>query len=178
MLYDALREKQFRLRLHIWHDNDFDLPHQHRYRFVTKILKGGYRQIIYTASPEVLTSEVTSPDARPYLRRLGKEPPRIEARERSLVQKEFECFHREGDVYLLNPDILHSSRNTNGNISLFIRGPAIRESALELELNTGAVYRRYAKEMETSEHRDDITMSREKFREHLDCLGRAGLIPA
>lgn len=45
-----------------WHERDLDPPHQHRYPFVSRILKGGYQHTIYSASEFAIQRINADPD--------------------------------------------------------------------------------------------------------------------
>ena len=176
VLYDDLEGTGIRVRMHVWHDNTFDLPHQHRYAFTSKILTGGYEHVLYSIDEELLEASIGSSDARPYQDPLQSEHSPDVALSTAGVSPQFRTRHQEGDIYFLGPDMVHSSSYTGGAVSLFVRGPAVRENAFEMELDSGKAFRRHGQASESVAQREDVIMTEEAYVEHRAYLVRLGLL--
>lgn len=111
-------DEHFRLRLHVMKLATQETPHSHRMNFVTRLLRGGYVQRLFL--PE---------DTGVHLWPAG----------------EIRCVVRQGlgadDAYALGHTIVHSLEVVSEPcISLMIRGPIVKERALNIDLQAGKVW--------------------------------------
>lgn len=94
-----------RLRLHVFHPGYLDRPHNHRWSFVSRILKGSYLHTLYGTEADVL-HEV----------RQGMEP-----------RPRYVRYEQAGGNYFLEDSMVHSLCAEETTVSLLLRGPAIKE---------------------------------------------------
>lgn len=106
VLYDDEALK-VRLRLHAFGDYYADVAHNHRWSYASLVLRGGYEHIIH--------GEVGAATRPEDLRSMA-------AAHSSLVG--------EGSAYFLHHRMVHSLRVRPYSVSLILRGPVVRPSAL------------------------------------------------
>ncbi|WP_406279172.1 hypothetical protein OH799_11515 [Nocardia sp. NBC_00881] len=102
ILYDD-PDHGIRLRLHLYRGGFFDRPHNHRWSFASRILRGGYTHRIFGNDSEF--DETTDP-----------------ARLRPLLQQRQE----PGSSYALHHTSVHTVHADHDTISLLMRGPAAK----------------------------------------------------
>ena len=98
------RERDLRLRVHVFRPGYTDAPHDHRFDFATRIVDGSYRHSLYES--DALISE---PKA---------------ALEPVMVRTE-----SAGSGYLLRRDAVHAVHAQERAVSLMLRGPLLKSSA-------------------------------------------------
>lgn len=98
------KESGVRVRMHVfWDDCSYDLPHNHRYSFVSVILKGQFHHSLFGgAGPD---DAVTPAPLRPLLVR--REQP--------------------GSIYALHHDMLHATVAEPQSVTVVVRGPASKD---------------------------------------------------
>lgn len=104
-----------RVRLHLYRPGYFERPHNHRWTFASRILRGSYEHRIF--GTEEALDEDTDPDTLTP----------IHFRE-----------ERAGATYVLHHTSVHSVQAQADSISLIVRGPAAKRSFLILDRATGA----------------------------------------
>lgn len=106
-------ESGVRVRLHVFWDGSYDLPHNHRFSFTSMILKGRLRHSLFgEAGPD--DAMLRSP-LKPLLVR--EEHP--------------------GSIYALHHSMLHSTVAEPQSVTLAFRGPASRERSFIVDPATG-----------------------------------------
>lgn len=93
-----------RLRLHVFSPGYGDRPHNHRWSFVSSILRGRYAHSVYGSEDDVLRTVRSAAPVRPVL-----------------VHDE-----RVGSRYFLDHALVHSLRTDVLTVSLLLRGPAVK----------------------------------------------------
>lgn len=106
-------ESGFRIRLHVYWSSCPDLPHNHRWSFTSMILRGQFRHWQYDLENYEDTMDLPIPKARQV---------RVE---------------RAGTVYALHHAILHALVAEENTVSLFIRGPVVKERGYLVDPQTG-----------------------------------------
>ncbi|RNH97609.1 hypothetical protein EEZ25_30135 [Micromonospora aurantiaca] len=106
-------ETDFRVRMHIFWSGCADLPHNHRWSFASMIMKGQFRHSLYGL--ETYEDTMQLPIPKPLQVRL----------------------ERVGSIYALHHTILHALVAEENAVSLFIRGPAVKERGYLVNPTTG-----------------------------------------
>lgn len=115
-----------RVRLHIFLPGYFDRPHNHRWSYASRIVRGEYRHYLF-GDLDV--------DAEP-------EPGSLAALQ---VRQE-----QVGDSYALHHTMVHAVVAEPYTVSLVIRGPAVKERFLVMDRGTGERWWQYGAEQETA----------------------------
>ncbi|MGW5376446.1 hypothetical protein ACWESM_13455 [Nocardia sp. NPDC003999] len=144
-------EAGFRVRLHIFLHGYFDRPHNHRWSYARRILRGQYRHYLF-GNAEV--DEHVDPAKLPVL----------QARE-ELV----------GSSYALHHSMVHAVVAEPYTASLVIRGPAVKDRFLVMDRTTGQAWWQYGAEQETAEEAARKRMSRSRFNEMVRLLEEWGV---
>jgi hypothetical protein len=138
VLYDS-PDHRIRLRLHRYRPGYFDRPHNHRWPFASRILRGSYLHRIYGNDDQF--TEDTDPDQlTPILERV-------------------EYF---GSTYALQHSSVHTVQAEADSISLLLRGPAAKDRFLILDKTRGSFWV-YGADQETPETRAAKTMNPEQL---------------
>jgi hypothetical protein len=116
VLYDS-PDHQIRLRLHLYRPGYFDRPHNHRWPFASRILRGSYLHRLYGRDDQF--TEDTDPDQlTPILERV----------------------ERPGSTYALHHTSVHTVQAEADSISLLLRGPAAKDRFLILDKTAGSFW--------------------------------------
>jgi len=116
VLYDSPNH-QLRLRLHLYRPGYFDRPHNHRWPFASRILRGSYLHRLYGRDDQF--TEDTDPDQlTPILERV----------------------ERPGSTYALQHTSVHTVQAEADSISILLRGPAAKERFLILDKAQGSFW--------------------------------------
>jgi len=129
VLYDAA-DINVRLRLHLYQAGFFDRPHNHRWSFASRILRGGYTHRIYGRDDQF--SEDTDPN------RLVPIHERVE---------------QPGSTYALHHTSVHTVQAEADTISLLIRGPSAKQRFLIIDAAAGGFFWVYGEAQESSKQR-------------------------
>ena len=125
-----------RVRLHLYRDGYFDRPHNHRWSFASRILRGQYVHRIFGRDAEL--TEDTDPGT---LRAIHV---RIET---------------PGATYALHHASVHTVQAGEGTVSLLIRGPAAKDRFLILDRAAGGSFWVYGAASETPQQRASKVMT-------------------
>ncbi|ROO63076.1 hypothetical protein EDC02_5089 [Micromonospora sp. Llam0] len=116
VLYDS-PDHQIRLRLHLYRTGYFDRPHNHRWPFASRILRGSYLHRLYGRDDHF--TEDTDPDTlTPIMERV----------------------ERPGSTYALHHTSVHTVQAEADSISILLRGPAAKERFLILDKTAGSFW--------------------------------------
>ncbi|WP_282777477.1 hypothetical protein [Nocardia sp. CC201C] len=135
-----------RVRLHIFGPGYFDRPHNHRWSYASRILRGQYRHYLF-GNAEL--DEDIDPAKLPV----------VQARE-----------ERVGNSYALHHSMVHAVVAEPQTVSLVIRGPAVKDRFLVSDRDTGEVWWQYGRKDESGEEAERKRMSRERFDTLIDLL--------
>ncbi|ABD10282.1 hypothetical protein ThrDRAFT_01705 [Frankia casuarinae] len=130
-----------RVRLHVFLPGYFDRPHNHRWSYASRIVRGEYRHYLF-GDLDV--------DAEP-------EPGSLTALQ---VRQE-----QIGDTYALHHSMVHAVVAEPYTVSLVIRGPAVKERFLVMDRGTGERWWQYGAEQETAGDAARKRMTRERLDE-------------
>ncbi|MGF0319229.1 hypothetical protein [Nocardia fluminea] len=117
----------FRVRLHVFLPGYFDRPHNHRWSYASRILRGQYRHYLF-GNAEL--DEHVEPAKLPVL----------QARE-ELV----------GNAYALHHSMVHAVVAEPYAVSLVVRGPAMKDRFLVMDRATGEAWWQYGAKQESEE---------------------------
>ncbi|WP_433622086.1 hypothetical protein [Nocardia sp. CA-120079] len=132
-------EAGFRVRLHIFLPGYFDRPHNHRWSYASRILRGQYRHFLF-GNAEV--DEHVDPAKLPVL----------QARE-ELV----------GSGYALHHSMVHAVVAEPYTASLVIRGPAVKDRFLVMDRVTNEAWWQYGAKQESAEDAERKRMTPERL---------------
>ncbi|CAM4362178.1 hypothetical protein NONI108955_22690 [Nocardia ninae] len=135
-----------RIRLHIFLPGYFDRPHNHRWSYASRILRGQYRHFLF-GNAEV--DEQVEPNKLPVLH-VREEPV--------------------GTAYALHHSMVHAVVAEPYTVSLVIRGPAVKDRFLVMDRKTGEAWWQYGQKDESAEETARKRMGAERLREVSDQL--------
>ncbi|MEU5539348.1 hypothetical protein [Streptomyces sp. NPDC020362] len=150
VIYDAL-DRGFRIRVHVSTDDHRDRPHDHRFSFTSRILRGNYRHVRHqlVGRPGDIPDDVQDD---------------FDARDSDLrVEPRFVTNEVAGNCYTLHHSEIHTTFTTPNTVSLFLRGPAEKERSLITERETGKVWWRLGENQEKATRRASKRISKQYF---------------
>ncbi len=137
VLYEALEDRGFRLRLHISKNLAREVPHDHRFHISVRILTGAYYHKLYA--------------------------PAVDERETPVPL--FIRDERAGASYTMHHTLVESNTTAKGTMSLLLRGPTMKAKAKAVDRSTGTVWRKLGQQDESVEHKANVAMSLEDYRQ-------------
>ncbi len=140
VLFDD-RESGVRVRLHVFLPGYFDRPHNHRWSYASRILRGHYRHYLF-GNAEL--DEHINPNTLPVLH----------AREEPV-----------GTSYALHHSVVHAVVAEPYTVSLVIRGPAVKDRFLVMDRNTSHTWWQTGVNRETAEEAQRKRMSAQRLQE-------------
>ncbi|MGH4011486.1 MAG: hypothetical protein ACRDTH_25530 [Pseudonocardiaceae bacterium] len=112
----------WRLRLHIFLPGYFDRPHNHRWTYSSRILRGNYTHTFYgTDEPLCDSDDIDVAELQPCMVRTES----------------------AGDFYTLHHSMIHSAATEPYTTSLVVRGPAVKDRFLVTDRVTGQAWWQY-----------------------------------
>jgi len=141
VLYEALEERGFRLRLHVSKNLSREVPHNHRFPVTTYIVRGVYYHKLYVCKVPV-DENATASDMVPV----------------------FVRDERAGAMYTMHDETIESNMTAHGTMSLLMRGPTAKERALGMDRETGKVFWKYGQKNESAEQLAKVRMSLDYYR--------------
>ncbi|WP_433194336.1 hypothetical protein ACQP1G_37105 [Nocardia sp. CA-107356] len=141
-----------RVRLHIFLPGYFDRPHNHRWSYASRILRGHYRHYLF-GNAEL--DEQVDPAKLPVL----------QAREEPV-----------GTSYALHHSMVHAVVAEPFTVSLVVRGPAVKDRFLVMDRKTGESWWQYGAKEESAEEAKAKQMSRTRFAEVTGWLEEWGVL--
>ncbi|WP_367132260.1 MULTISPECIES: hypothetical protein [Streptomyces] len=118
----------WRLRLHIFLPGYFDRPHNHRWTYSSRILRGSYQHTLYGLD-DTLDEDTDVAGLQPYL-------VRTEA---------------TGDGYTLHHRMIHAAVAEPHTVSPIVRGPAMKDRFFVADRVTGKAWWQFGAAKETTE---------------------------
>ncbi len=140
----------FRVRLHVFNEGYFDRPHNHRWAYSSRILRGEYEHVLFGTPP---SREFSLEDLTPSAVRI----------------------ERAGDTYTLDHRMVHAISAHGPAITLILRGPAAEDAFTVADRVTGEVWVQRGAAQESEEEQDRKRMSTERFETIVDNLVAAGV---
>lgn len=128
-------EAGIRLRLHIFLPGYFDRPHNHRWSYASRILRGEYRHFLFGDAE--LNEAI--------------DPGRLKA---LMVREE-----PVGTSYALHHTMVHAVVAEPYTVSLVIRGPAVKDRFLVMDRKTGESWWQFGTKDETAEEAERKRMT-------------------
>lgn len=139
-------DREIRLRLHIFADDYFDRPHNHRWSYSSYILSGGYKHTLFEPKHESKT--ISLQDLTPRMIR----------------------HEKQGDLYTLHHSQHHSVVAKPNTITLVFRGPSEKKKFQVMDRATGASWWQYGADFEKEEEKKEKRMTEDRFKYLLDKL--------
>lgn len=121
---------QVRVRLHLYQGGFFDRPHNHRWSFASRIVRGSYEHRLFGSDSDF--GESTDPTALQAL----------------LTRRE-----RAGTTYALHHTSVHSVTAAPDTVSLIVRGPAAKKRFLIHDAAKGRFFWVHGAQHETPQQR-------------------------
>jgi len=134
-------ESGLRLRLHIFLPGYFDRPHNHRWSYASRILRGEYRHYLFGDAE--LDTEVDPASLRV-----------LQVRQEHL-----------GNAYALHHAMVHAVVAEPLTVSLVLRGPAVKDRFLVMYRKTGQSWWQYGAAQESTDSAAAKHMSLERLAE-------------
>lgn len=138
----------WRLRLHVFLPGYFDRPHNHRWTYSSRILRGSYSHTLYGTENQLGNSDDIDV--------AGLQP--------RMVRTE-----SAGDFYTLHHTMIHSVTAEPYTTSLIVRGPAVKDRFLVTDRVTGQAWWQYGAAKESPE---DVARKRMNTSQARNCLQR------
>ncbi|WP_125264491.1 hypothetical protein [Streptomyces alboflavus] len=143
----------FRLRLHVFLPGYFDRPHNHRWTYTSRILRGSYQHTLYGLDNNLdENTDITA--LQPYMVRTEK----------------------AGDSYTLHHGMIHAAVAEPHTATLIVRGPAMKERFLVADRTTGESWWQYGAARESKQDAQNKLMSGERMSQTLRELAEYGII--
>lgn len=142
----------WRLRLHVFLPGYFDRPHNHRWTYSSRILKGRYTHTLY-GTEESLSDEM--------------DVSTLEARQ---IRTE-----EAGDTYTLHHSMVHAITDADNTVSLIVRGPAVKDRFLVTDRSTGKAWWQFGAANEAREDSEKKRMNPEQVKVRIETLKLSGL---
>jgi hypothetical protein len=133
-------EAGFRIRLHVFHPGHFDRPHNHRWTYASRILRGSYRHVIY-GTDDGLANDVHIAQLMPRMVRVEE----------------------AGSTYALHHSMVHAAVAEPNTVSLIVRGPAVKDRFLVSDRQTGKAWWQYGAASESESEAAAKRMSAERM---------------
>jgi len=127
VLYEGANET--RLRLHVFHDDYFDRPHNHRWAYTSNIIHGSYIHRLFISEKAALNSSIEDLTLTKYELRKVNQP------------------------YSLNNNIFHSITSNGVTVTMIVRGPAKSDTFRVMDRVSGEVWNQQGAENESEEER-------------------------
>ncbi len=130
-----------RIRLHVFLPGYFDRPHNHRWSYASRILRGQYRHYLF-GNTEL--DEQVDPNKLPVL----------QVREEPI-----------GTSYALHHSMVHAVVAEPFTVSLVVRGPAVKEKFLVMDRHTNEAWWQYGAKQETAEEAEQKRMTPNRLQQ-------------
>ncbi|WP_406229527.1 hypothetical protein [Nocardia sp. NBC_01009] len=140
-----------RIRLHIFLPGYFDRPHNHRWSYASRILRGQYRHYLF-GNAEL--DEQVDPNKLPVLQ-VREEPV--------------------GTSYALHHSMVHAVVAEPFTVSLVVRGPAVKEKFLVMDRHTNKAWWQYGAKQESAEEAELKRLTPERLQQVRGQLTKWGL---
>ena len=141
------REAEVRLRLHVFLPGHFDRPHNHRWTYASRILRGGYLHHLFGPDPEL--SDASDPDRLVPVMVRREEP---------------------GTTYVLHHTMVHAAVADPYTVSLILRGPPRQDRFVVMDRDTGRAWWQYGARQESEEERLAKRMTPDRLDRTIELL--------
>jgi len=143
----------FRIRLHIFLPGYYDRPHNHRWTYSSRILRGSYQHTLYGLDDN-LDQDTPIADLKPYMVRT----------------------EQAGHSYTLHHGMIHAAVAEPYSVTLIARGPAMKDRFLVADRATGKSWWQYGAANESPEAAREKRMSPDRIRQTAQHLTQLGII--
>ena len=173
ILYDALEDRGFRVRLHMATEDHLQRIHDHRYSFSTYILCGEYEHILYDNKqcPYMITGEE---EAKQWQ---DKHNVDMNAK---LTSDNFDFRFKKrmmtGNCLTLHHSQAHTVLTTKGTSSLVIRGPSEKERSFIYDKDENSLWWRFGKHNETPVRRAQKIMTDDDIDRSINHLKKINVL--
>lgn len=172
VIYDG-RERNFRLRLHVWKEGFPETVHGHRFHYTSLILNGGYRHTVYVSEQDLYPSGSRELPEKTYS---ATDPAMKSLVDVDKIKSSIIFSAEKGSTYTQFDQLLSSTVVYPDTVSLFTRGPAYRDSAFQWDLDSNTViWRRGAATMDQAQH-DGVRMTEQHYKDALAKLEKLGIV--
>jgi hypothetical protein len=172
VLYDA-PDRGFRVRLHAWRSDFADTPHQHRFAYAARLLTGSYQHVIYAAGQELAIPGIE----RYYDQHLPLDHELVAGRiDPGLFKRILSFTAVAGRSYFQGSEVdLSSTIISENTVSLFVRGPAVRDCSFQWHRDGQTIVWRAGAAHAPAEHQASVRTDRQTFDEIVDTLASLGI---
>lgn len=171
MLHDAL-VLGFRVRLHVWKNDFADTPHQHRFPYCAQLLRGSYDHYIYSSGGQ----DLAYPDCDiGYEQFISESDERLKGRIDTRKFQPLLAFTAVPEkTYYQSEHVEMSSTVIRQNtVSLFVRGPALRDSSFQWHRDRSKVVWRGGVERSPREYSESVRLSAAGLERAISALGNS-----
>ncbi|MFB8199379.1 hypothetical protein [Kitasatospora purpeofusca] len=145
-------ESGFRIRLHLFGDEHYDRPHNHRWTYSARVISGRYTHTIY-----------------------GTEDGFDETTNVAGLQAKMVRSENPGHSYTLHHTMVHAAVADPDTVSLVVRGPAVKDRFLVTDRDTGQVWWQHGAATESPDEAAAKRMTDHQFATCTAALERLGL---
>jgi hypothetical protein len=145
-------ESDLRLRLHIFADDYFDRPHNHRWSYTSRILSGGYIHRIFSVEKSVKNPEISDLNIH-------------------MIRTEL-----PGYTYSLENSLYHSVTAFPNTVSVILRGPAELDCFRVIDREKNKAWYQYGRSAENANERKQKQMSLDRYKYIMNKLKEFGII--
>ncbi|MEU0649189.1 hypothetical protein ACIBMX_46700 [Streptomyces phaeochromogenes] len=143
----------WRLRLHVFLPGYYDRPHNHRWTYSSRILRGSYQHTLYGLD-DILDDTMDVASLQPYMVRT----------------------ETVGDSYTLHHRMIHAAVAEPHTVTLIVRSPALKDRFLVSDRETGKAWWQYGAAMEPQAEAEKKRMSHARIDQALNSLAGMGII--
>ncbi|MFR9675816.1 hypothetical protein [Streptomyces sp. TR02-1] len=143
----------FRIRLHVFLPGYYDRPHNHRWTYSSRLLRGSYQHTLYGLDDD-LDEDTPVADLKPYMVRT----------------------EQAGHGYTLHHGMIHAAVAEPYTVSLIVRGPAMKDRFLVADRATGESWWQYGAASEPKKDAQNKRMTGDQIRHATQRLTELGII--
>ena len=156
----------FRVRLHTWRHGFTHCIHAHRFPYVARILRGRYRHIIYGSGGELYPDGLE----RVVEQELSEDHPLANNIRFDLIRPLLVMDVQTGNSYAQHPEILSASETDAHTVSLFVRGPTVRDYGFQWRPDDRKIIWKGGQAVLSEEQNASVRMSDEEIAILIDEL--------
>lgn len=172
VLADEL-DSGFRLRLHVWRDQVTDTPHSHRFSYASMVLSGGVTHTVHEANQDLYPDGIQGVYDEHLLLTDGRVKRLINPK---LFKTVMSFPVVAGSSYFQSSDVpLTSTVVHAGTVTLFVRGPAVRDCAFQWHPDRGTVIWRAGTSHAPASRRSEVVTSPDETARALARLRQIGI---
>jgi len=173
VLFDGT-DRGFRLRLHAWRTGFADCVHAHRFTYTARLLNGGYQHSLWDAGGQELYPDGLEKVLERTLH--ADDPFVVQHLDLRKIQPVLITPIRAGQTYTQHDSVLSSTVTEPDTVSIFLRGPAVRDHSLQWHTDTGQVVWRGGQASVPSWRQAEVAMTDEDFDQVLAQLSALSIL--